>query len=90
VQEPDDQFLGNQIVGSCSAYLQTLVNARALNSFDVVSDASNNSASDLNAGVRNVTVVIVPILATHIISLSVVISQQGVSFSEVLSQTNPG
>jgi phage tail sheath protein FI len=56
VQEPDDQFLGNQIVGSCSAYLQTLVNARALSSYDVVSDASNNSASDLNSGIRNVTV----------------------------------
>lgn len=56
LQEPDDQFLGNQIVGACSAYLQTLVNARALNSFSVVSDASNNSASDLNSGIRNVTV----------------------------------
>jgi len=90
LQEPDDQFLGNQIVGSCSAYLQTLVNARALNSFDVVSDTSNNSASDLNSGIRNVTVIIVPIIPTHIINLQVVISQQGVSFTEVLSQVNPG
>lgn len=90
MQEPDDQFLGNQIVGSCSTYLLTLQNARAISSFTVVSDASNNSASDLASGIRNVSVVIIPIVPTHIIALTVGISQAGVSFTEALSQINPG
>jgi hypothetical protein len=90
VQEPNDAFLGNQIVGSCSQYLLTLQNARAISSFSVVSDSSNNSASDFNSGIRNVTVIIVPIIPTHIINLQVVVSKQGVSFAETLAQVNPG
>jgi hypothetical protein len=90
LQEPNDPFLGNQIVGSCSAYLLTLQNARAISSFDVVSDTSNNTTQDFNSGIRNVTVIIVPIIPTHIINLQVVVSQQGVSFAETLSQVQPG
>jgi hypothetical protein len=89
LQEPNDQFLGNQIVGSCSAYLLALQNARAISSFDVVSDSSNNTAQDLNSGIRNVTVIIIPTIPTHIIQLTVAISQQGVSFAETLAQVAP-
>jgi len=90
LQEPNDPFLGNQIVGACSAYLLSLQNARALTSFTVVSDTTNNSAQDFNSGIRNVTVIIIPTIPTHIINLQVAISKQGVSFAETLTQVQPG
>jgi len=90
LQEPNDDFLGRQIVASCSDYLQTIQNARGISSFTVVSDTSNNTAQDFNSGVRNVTVIIVPVIPVHIINLQVVVSKQGVSFTEALSQVTPG
>jgi len=90
LQEPNDDFLGRQIVESCSSYLQAIQNARGISGFTVVSDSSNNSAQDFNSGIRNVTVIIIPTIPTHIINLQVVISKAGVSFQEVLSQVNPG
>jgi hypothetical protein len=90
LQEPNDDFLGRQIVSSCSDYLQSIQNARGISSYTVISDSQNNSAQDFNSGVRNVTVIIVPTIPTHIINLQVVISKQGVSFTEALSQVNPG
>lgn len=86
LQEPNDDFTGRQIVTSCSQYLQLVQNARGISSFDVVSDASNNTAALFNSGIRRVTVVIVPMIPIHEIDLQVVISKQGVSFTEVLSQ----
>lgn len=90
LQEPNDDFTGRQIVASCSDYLQSIQNARGISSFTVVSDASNNTAQDFNSGIRNVTVIIVPVIPIHIINLQVVVSKQGVSFQEALSQVQPG
>jgi hypothetical protein len=90
LQEPNDDFTGRQIVASCSDYLQSIQNARGISSFTVVSDSSNNTAQDFNSGIRNVTVIIVPVIPIHIINLQVVVSQQGVSFQEALSQVQPG
>jgi hypothetical protein len=90
LQEPNDDFLGRQIVASCTDYLQTIQNVRGISSFTVISDASNNTAQDFNSGIRNVTVIIVPVIPVHIINLQVVVSKQGVSFTEALSQVNPG
>lgn len=90
LQEPNDDFLGRQIVASCSDYLQTIQNVRGISSFTVVSDTSNNTAQDFNSGIRNVTVIIVPVIPVHIINLQVVVSKQGVSFTEALSQVTPG
>lgn len=90
LQEPNDDFLGRQIVSSCSDYLQSIQNARGISQYTVVSDSNNNSAQDFNSGIRNVTVIIVPTIPTHIINLQVVISKQGVAFTETLSQVNPG
>lgn len=86
LQEPNDDFTGRQIVTSCSQYLQLVQNARGISSFGVASDASNNTAGMFNSGIRTVTVVIVPQIPIHEIDLQVVISKQGVSFTEVLSQ----
>lgn len=86
LQEPNDDFTGRQIVSSCSDYLQLIQNARGISSFDVVSDSSNNTAAMFNSAIRTVTVVIVPQIPIHEIDLQVVISKQGLSFTEVLSQ----
>lgn len=90
LQEPNDDFTGRQIVASCSDYLQSIQNARGISSFTVISDSSNNTAQDFNSGIRNVTVIIVPVIPIHIINLQVVVSKQGVSFQEALSQVQPG
>ncbi len=90
LQEPNDDFTGRQIVSSCSDYLTSLQNARAISGFTVVSDETNNSAQDFNSGIRNVTVIIIPVIPIHIINLQVVVSKQGVTFAEVLAQVQPG
>lgn len=88
LQEPNDDFTGRQIVSACSDYLQLIQNARGISSFKVVSDSSNNTAAMLNAAIRAVTVIIVPVLPIHEIQLAIVISKQGVNFTETLSQLN--
>jgi hypothetical protein len=85
LQEPNDDFTGRQIVGSCTDYLQAIQNARGITSFKVVSDSSNNPSAYINSAIRVVTVVIVPTLPIHEIQLQMVISKQGVSFSETLA-----
>jgi hypothetical protein len=86
LQEPNDDFTGRQIVGSCSDYLELIKNARGLTSYQVISDTRNNSAAMFNSGIRRVTVIIVPTIPIHEIQLQIVISKQGVSFEEVLTQ----
>lgn len=86
LQEPNDDFTGRQIVGACTQYLQSIKDARGISDFTVVSDASNNSAAMFNSGVRRVTVIIIPVIPIHEIQLQMVISKQGVSFQEALSQ----
>lgn len=88
LQEPNDEFTGRQIVGACTDYLELIKNARGISSYTVISDTSNNSAAQLNSGIRNVTVIIVPLIPIHEIQLSMVISKQGVTFTETLSQIN--
>jgi hypothetical protein len=86
LQEPNDDFTGRQIVGACTQYLQGIQDARGISSFKVISDSSNNTAAMFNSGIRRVTVIIVPVIPIHEIQLQMVISKQGVSFSEALSQ----
>ena len=86
LQEPNDDFTGRQIVGACTQYLQGIQDARGISSFTVISDSSNNTAAMFNSGVRRVTVIIVPVIPIHEIQLQMVISKQGVSFSEALAQ----
>lgn len=84
LQEPNDDFTGRQIVAMCSDYLTLIQNARGISSFTVVSDSSNNSAAMINSAIRRVTVIIVPVLPIHEIQLDVVVSKQGVNFTETL------
>lgn len=85
LQEPNDDFTRRQMVGSFSDYLETLKNARALSSYTVISDSSNNSAADTNSGVLRCTVIIIPIIPVHQLIIDLVISKQGVSFQETLA-----
>ena len=85
LQEPNDDFTGRQIVGSCQQYLDSLVNSRALTSGVCISDSSNNPAANFNAGIRTVSIIIIPMIPIHQIELQVVISKQGVNFSEILT-----
>lgn len=84
LQEPNDEFTRRQLVGSFSDYLETLKNARALNSYTVISDNSNNSAADANSGILKATVILVPVIPVHQLVIDLVISKQGVSFTETL------
>jgi phage tail sheath protein FI len=88
LQEPNDEFSGRQIVSAFTDYLSLIKNARGISSFTVVSDASNNTAAMFNSGMRTVSVVVVPMLPIHRINLQMIISKQGVNFSETLSSLN--
>lgn len=90
LQEPNDDFTRRQLVGSFSDYLETLKNARALFSYSVISDSSNNSAADVNSGILKATVIIVPIIPVHQLIIDLVISKQGVSFTETLAALGIG
>jgi hypothetical protein len=90
LQEPNDDFTRRQMVRSFSDYLDTLQNARALNSYSVIADASNNSAADANSGVLRCTVILIPVIPVHELQIDVVISKQGVSFQETVTQLYGG
>jgi hypothetical protein len=86
LQEQNTDTVRRAIVNGCGEYLDTLVNASAINSYQVVCDSSNNPPAAANAGILVVTVIIVPVIPIHEIQLQVAISKSGVTFSEVLSQ----
>ena len=86
LQEMNTDTVRRQLVSSCKGYLDALQNADAIYSSNVVCDKSNNTAVTANAGVLVLSVVIVPQIPIHEIQLDVIISKQGVSFSEVLRQ----
>lgn len=83
LQEPNDDFTARTIKSSCEDYLKTLRDARAISDFTV---STNTTTTELNSGIRKVTVVIIPMIPIHEIQLQVVISKQGVSFDETLAQ----
>lgn len=83
VQEPNDDYTARAIESSVSDYLSNMQAARAISGFTV---STKTSAAEINSGIRNVIVVIIPMIPISQIQLQVVISKQGVDFSEVLSQ----
>lgn len=87
VQEPNDDFTARAIEASVTDYLNNMLAARAISGFTV---STKTSAAEINSGIRNVTVVIIPMIPISQIQLRVVISKQGVDFSEVLSQVECG
>lgn len=83
VQEPNDDFTVRAIVSSCSNYLQGLVDSRAIKSFTV---DTTTSATEIDAGFRNVNIVIVPNIPIHVIQLNIGISKSSISIEEALAQ----
>lgn len=90
LQEMNTDSLRRQIVNSCSSYLDTIQAAEGIYGYSVECDNGNNTPATANAGVLVLTIVIVPNIPVHEIQLQMVISKQGVSFSEVLSKVNNG
>jgi hypothetical protein len=88
LEEQNTDTVRRQLVNSCNSYLDTLVNSSAIASYRVQCDANNNPAAAVNAGILVLTIVIIPQIPIHEIQLQLVISKQGVSFSEALSQVN--
>lgn len=88
LQEQDTDAVRRQIINSCSAYLDSVVNANGLSSYDVVCDNSNNTPTTANLGLLIVTVVIIPSIPIHEIQLQIVVSKQGVAFQETLAAVN--
>lgn len=83
LQERNDDFTARAIKAVCDEYLGQLRAARAISDFTV---STKTSAAEINSGIRKVTVVIIPMIPIHEIQLNVVISKQGATFEEVLSQ----
>ncbi len=83
VHEPNDDFSRRTIVNSVGEYLEVIKNARGISQYLVVSNESNNPASLYNAGILKVTVFITPIIPIHEIQVDMVITKQGVTFSEI-------
>ena len=86
LQEPNDDFLGLQIVQMVEDYLTTLVSSRDIQAnFKVISDSSNNPPNVVGGGQRNVDVYFTPVLPANRILLTVVITRQGADISALLA-----
>ena len=83
LHEPNDDFTRKQIVSSLGTYLQSWKDARGISNYQVISDATNNPASQYNLGILTVTVFITPIIAVHEIQVQMVITKAGLSCSEI-------
>lgn len=90
IHEPLDEITQRQVTGSFSDYLQTLKNARALHDFTVISDSSNNTPAENNQGILRVTVIIIPVIPVSKLVVDLVVSKQGVSFQETVTQLQAG
>lgn len=83
VQEPNDDFTVRSIVSSCSNYLQGLVDARAIRQFTV---DTTTPATEIDAGFRRISVVIIPMIPIHVIQLNIGISKTSITIEEALAQ----
>lgn len=83
--EPNDDWLRMEILDLCNNYLQQHKHKRSLHDFLVISDSRNNTPYDAAQGIRNVDVLLKPIIAAETISLRGVITRQGANLSELAS-----
>jgi len=89
LEEPNDDFVRRSIVSGISDYLELIMNAQGISDYLVVSDATNNPSSLTGAGILKVTVFITPIIPIHQIQVDLVITKQGVTYSEINIQQLP-
>ena len=86
LQEMNTDSVRRQLVNSCDSYLSAVKSADGIYDYSVVCDNTNNTPATANAGILVMTVVLIPNIPIHEVQLQVVISKQGVSFKETLSQ----
>jgi phage tail sheath protein FI len=86
LHEPNDDFTRRQIVQSISEFLQFWKDARGILEFKVISDNTNNPSAQYNLGILKVTIFVTPVIPVHEIMVDMVITKQGISFSEVSIQ----
>jgi len=82
LQEPNDDILRKQLTLALEDYLKVVKAGRGISSFRVVCDDTNNPPAVVNSGTLAIAVIIVPILAVHAISLSLVLSKVGYEVTE--------
>lgn len=82
LEEPNDDILRKQIIDALSQYLDIIQSRRGISAYLVVSSNQNNPPSLTAAGILKVSVFITPIIPVHEIKLDLVITKQGVEFSE--------
>lgn len=87
--EPDDHFTQQAVISVVSNFVAPIQNARGISQFLVVSDATNNSATDQDEGVLNINFYVKPILPAQFILLTTTVTSSGANFAE-LSAAAPG
>lgn len=80
--EPEDPATEARIVGMLNDYLFSLKQNGSIQDYNVVSNSSNNSNNNLNQGILQVDVYILPTLPIQRINLRTIITKQGLSFQE--------
>ncbi len=86
--EPNDPILQQQISTMIGSYLDTIVAARGIKSYQVLCNSVDNPANLTAQGTLVVQVYIIPELPVARISLEMVIMGQEMSFSEAISAVN--
>ncbi len=84
LQEQNDEFTVRALLKTYDTYLTTMVTARALSGYALVSDARNNTADMEIAGVRKVLIVLYPTIPIHELDLDFAITKRTVSVEEVV------
>lgn len=84
LQEQNDEFTVRAMLKTYDTYLSTMVTARALSDYALVSDERNNTADMEIAGVRKVLVVLYPTIPIHELDLDFAITKRTVTVDEVV------
>lgn len=87
--DPNDDFTRTQIVTGIAKYLKTIKTARGLQDFLVQCDLNNNTFLNIGQGQLHVDIYLTPTIAVRQFLVRAIITEQGVSLTE-LSQTVQG
>lgn len=82
LQEPGDDILRKQLKFGLEEFLKIVQAARGIRSYNVVISDANNPPALTNSGILAIAVIIVPTIAVREISLSLIISKEGLQVTE--------
>lgn len=80
--DPNDQILRNSIIKRVNRVLEPIKYGRGIESYQVISDTSNNPPDRVRAGELRVSAAFVPIGSARIIILDTVLTNSGADFTE--------